>query len=135
MRNDLPRLWRDIDVPGNETAALAESQKHARPPNTAPLCCSEGVEIVDEVKTSRRIPWGIVITAMIGIGFSLFLFGYARASEPPRIWVIWDEVADKQFHKHRFTSPTACNTDITLAKDGSGKRLACRRIDEHRRVR
>jgi hypothetical protein len=112
------------DKPFHEhQAALAESQRHV---NRAPMFCTEGVE------TPRRIPWGIVITAMIGIGFSLFLWGWANranASEPPRTWVIWDAATDKQFHAHKFTSATACNVDIAHAKDGSGKRLACVRVN------
>lgn len=55
-------------------AALLESQSRV---NRAPLCCCDGIETAHEIKPSR-IPWGIVITAIISLGIIACIFGYAN---------------------------------------------------------
>ena len=92
--------------------------------NRAPLCCHEGIETEHVVKPSR-LCWLVWPALMIGLGVAAAVFGIARASEPPRQWVIWNTAANEQFHPHRFTSATACAVDIGHVKDGSGKKLAC----------
>src|SRR5687767_4607092 len=103
-RNSMTDLHR---LPAEREPAFWEAQRVARPPNAAPMalngCCCE----TDDVITPRRIPWGIVITAIIGIGFSLALFGYANASEPPRTWQVWDETSNKPWLSKKGEPATA----------------------------
>jgi hypothetical protein len=104
-------------------------------PNRAPMCCCEGVETVSEIAPSRRsYGWLIWPALLVGLGAVGCIWGVARASEPPtRAWVIWNEATNKQHHDHRFTSPTACASDITLAKNmPDGLRLSCVRIDRRK---
>ena len=90
------------------------------------------------VKPSR-IGW--LIYPMIGLGMGvvaavLFLSFCARAAElpPERVWVIWNETANKQAHVHRFTGPTACNTDIggVARTMPDGSRISCVRLDQRK---
>lgn len=94
--------------------------------NRAPLCCPEGVEIVDEVKPTPA--WRIVGAFVLAAALAVIAISVARAAEP-RLWMIWDVVNDRPFHPHKFVSPTACMTDIGHVKDDGGKKLACVRIN------
>ena len=76
----------------------------------------------------RPIPvWRIVGGFVLAAALVVIVISVARAAEP-RVWQIWDVSADRAYHPHKFTSPTACNTDIAGIKDGSGRRLACVKI-------
>ena len=48
--------------------------------------------------------------------------------QPERQWQIWSETDNEPYRPHIYTSITACTMDIAGAKDGSGKRLSCRKI-------
>jgi hypothetical protein len=73
--------------------------------------------------------------SVVCIVFALFAFGAFAAERPAeRIWVIWNETTNKQAHVHRFTGPTACNTDIGgVAKTmPDGSRISCVRLDQRK---
>lgn len=137
---DRPRLWRDINVPGNETAALIESQRHV---NRAPLCCPDGIERDDviqppEVRRSYKLMWVVVGACLIIGGISI---ARAFAAEHPtaRQWIVWDVIADKPWvspkgYQATATGPTACNLSLHEASKASpdGSRLTCRRIDQRK---
>jgi hypothetical protein len=91
------------------------------------------------VHADRRLAYwtvGILGTgSVVCIVFALFAFGAFAAERPAeRIWVIWNETTNKQAHVHRFTGPTACNTDIGgVAKTmPDGSRISCVRLDQRK---
>jgi hypothetical protein len=98
--------------------------------NRAPMCCSEGIETVEEVKPTPV--WKIVGGFVLAAALVVCVISVARAAEPPKgvAFVIWNETTDSQAHVHQFTSPTACNTDLGgVAKTmPDGSRLSCRKV-------
>ena len=120
---------------------LRQAMRHSTDPRWVERqLCNDYADPGPDIIKPSRIPWGIVITAIIGIGFSLFLIGYAYASEPPRPWIVWDETTDKPWLSKKgepatATGPTACILSLhEVAKaTQDGTRLSCRRIDEARR--
>lgn len=89
----------------------------------------------------RRVPflvalvgWMIAGAAMwLAIMWALGWLAAANAAErEPRVWQMWAAGSDKPFHPHKFTSFTACLTDIAFVRDDGGKRLSCVRIDQRK---
>lgn len=120
-------------------AALLDSQRHV---NRAPMCCSDGIEAAHEIKPSR-IPWGIVIVAIIGLGFSLALFGYANAAERNQFWDVFAFRDGRLLQAGAanivpvqssgpFQSRRECiNVGIqTVRIRDAGWKLSCRRVDQ-----
>lgn len=72
--------------------------------------------------------WHWVVAAMVIVGAIAIARGVQGAEK--RVYVLWDEGSDRQFHPHQFTSAVACLTDMPKETKGapSGLRISCRQV-------
>lgn len=107
----------------------AEELRASQRFDTDPRWHDRPVDPPSPTRRSKIVARWVVGIVVFGIALGMVAAGRASERNPQTVFVIWNEATDKQYHDHEFKSPTACSTDITLAKNmPDGLRLSCRKV-------